>query len=100
MNKPKATEFLGLFVVVLFLFTLAHYIVSRAFMVGLAQPYLYFNESALGYLLSSGTNGYLSIVLSVTAGMIVYVAGVALIGYVYVKLPLPRKKKGSGVPVR
>lgn len=95
MDKPKGTEFIGLSVIVLSAFTLLHYLVAAAFMLGFAYPCLRVSEYVLRFLSSTGINRYLAIVLSVTVGILSYVAGVGLLGYAFVKFPSSRKKDTS-----
>lgn len=92
MNRPKGTEFLGLSVIVLSAYTLLHYIVAAAFMLGFAYPCLYISEYMLSVLPPAGMSRYLAIILSVTAGIVVYVAGVGLLGYAFVKFPSKSRK--------
>jgi hypothetical protein len=92
MKRRAGMEFIGLSVVVLVVFALSHVLVANVFMLTLALPYLYINESVLGHLMSLGVNGYVAIVLSVTAGIIGYVAAVGLLGYAFVRFPSIRKK--------
>lgn len=92
MRRPKIAEFMGLFIIVLCLYPLSHYLVASTFMLALAFPYLFIAESILKYLLSLGVNGYVAIVLSATAGITAYVAAAGLIGYLFVKSPSTWKK--------